>query len=127
MHRPLCPCIAWAETCPQLDSLTVVAASRAEIVARIERLTEQLSRKPTRLERKMGWTNEARRGAAGWLSNLRTRLLDSRPLRPDEIPSSLQAFRTMDALGIDVSRADNELAQQFFALWGDLRHIAIRE
>ncbi len=104
-----------------------MAASRTELVARIERLTQQLSSRPTRQERKIGWTNEARGEAAGWLSALKARLLDSRPLRPDEVPSSLQAFRTMDALGIDVSRADDALAEQFFALWGDLRQVAIRE
>jgi hypothetical protein len=99
---------------------SAMAASREQLVARIDAVRERLARSPTRAERRAGWVDESRTAVMQSLDEARTRLLAPRPLDPREFPASWEALRGLDAWGIDVA-ADDPLVADLLSLAADLR------
>jgi hypothetical protein len=101
---------------------STMAASREQLVARIDAVRERLARRPTRAERRAGWVEESRTAVMQSLDEARTRLLEPSPLDPREFPASWEALRGLDAWGIDVA-ADDPIVAELLSLATDMRKV----
>ncbi len=96
-------------------------ASRADLIARIDSLSQALTNAPTRRERREGWVPAARSAIVTWLTDMRLPLLDeSDVLDPRELLSSSEALKGLDAWGVDVA-SDDPITSELLSIADDLR------
>lgn len=92
-------------------------ATRAPVIAKLDRLIEALSEPLPKAERKNGWDEETRTMFLDFFERLRARLGEDRPLDEGELPASIA--RLMDHWGI----SGGELMEQAAEISIDLRSL----
>ncbi len=100
--------------------------ARSDVLPKLDALIHALSRPVTRQERRAGWSEESRVTMLEYFTGAKTRLLDPRPLQPEEFPPEWVALRGLDAWGIDIG-SESALRERALDIAGDLRRVLAGE
>lgn len=100
--------------------------TRSDALPEIDAAIQELSRPLTRQERKAGWSDESRLAMLMYFEKAKARLLDPRPLQPEEFPPDWQALRGLNVWGIDIG-SDSPLRRRIVDLAGGLRRVLAGE